>query len=356
MKRHPPLFGFRAAFLFGAALAMASSVTAAEDIFAVSGVKVEATGASATQARDAAIAQGRPVAWTRLYRRLTRERDWPRQPRLDDDTLLRMIRAFEIANEKRSSTRYLAEITYAFRAAEVRRLLQQAGISYTESSARPVLVVPIIAGAAQPFDPAGAWTQAWATGDMDQGLLRLQLPSADAADMAVLSRADLAEAQWSAFAPLTVRYGASEVLIAKATPGAGAVRVELVRVGPSGSQTMPLAAPQANYAAAAQAAAESLREAWKGRSAVNYGQRSKLTALVAFSSGQEWNAIRGRLAQVPSIVNVDVAGLTVKNAAIELSYVGQLSQLQDALAQQNLLLAAGEGHYSLRTRSAAPNP
>ncbi len=36
-----------------------------------------------TEALNAAIAQGRAKAFQTLYRRLTRQADWPRQPALD---------------------------------------------------------------------------------------------------------------------------------------------------------------------------------------------------------------------------------------------------------------------------------
>ena len=56
---------------------------AADDLYTVSGVHVDASGASSAEALNVAIAQGRPKAWQILYRRLTRQQDWSRQPVLD---------------------------------------------------------------------------------------------------------------------------------------------------------------------------------------------------------------------------------------------------------------------------------
>lgn len=353
MNLHRVLFGFRAAFILGAAFALASAPALADDIFSVGGIKVDATGASATEARDIAIAQGRPIAWAKLYHRLTREKDWSRQPQLDDATLSKMIRGFEIANEKHSSTRYLAEMTYDFRAADVRSVLQRAGVAYTEATGKRALVIPILA--ARPFEPAGAWTQAWAKSDLANSIVPMVLPEGNPADLDVLSRSDLTQLGWAAFSPLAARYGASEVIVAEATSAPGAVTVRLVRILPSGSTSVTLAA-QPGYAAAATAATIGMREAWKERSVVDYGQRSKLVAFVSFSSGREWISIRSRLALIPTVADVNVVGLTVNNAEIELFYIGQLAQLQDALAQQNLTLNMGQGAYSLRSVASADNP
>jgi hypothetical protein len=354
MNPHRLHSGFRAALVFGALLALSTApARAADTLFTVSGIKVDATAASATEARDNAIAQGRPIAWTKLFRRLARDKDWPRQPQLDDQTLLHMIRGIEIANEKRSSTRYLAEITYDFNPADVRRILQQAGVAYTETAAKRVLVIPVVAGAAKPYDLAGAWTKAWAATDLADSVLPMVLPSGGGGDMDVLARSDLAQLGWATFAPLATHYDASEVLIAQAVPTQGAVTVTLVRVTPTGSTSAALAA-QPNFATAAQAAATSVREAWKGRAAINYGQRSKLTVLVSFSSGSQWAAMRTSLAIVPTVADVSVVALSLNKAQIELSYVGQLQQLQDTLAQQGFILSPGPGMYSLRTATAGP--
>jgi hypothetical protein len=321
----------------------------ADNIFAVGSVKVDATAASATEARDTAIAQGRPIAWAKLYRRLTRSKDWPRQPQLDDQTLLHMIRGLEIANEKRSSTRYLAEITYDFNAPAVRKVLQQAGIAYSEASGKRVLVIPILAG--KPFESASPWTQAWARGDLSNSLTPIVLPSGNTVDLDVLARSDLAALNWSTFARLAARYSASEVVVAEASENANAVTVRLVRVSSAGATVLSLP-PRMGYGAAADAAVTSLSEAWKGRSVVDYGQKSKLTAVVSFSSGREWASIRTRLAAVPTVANVSIVGLSLNSAEIELAYVGQLPQLQDALTQQSLNLRAGVGTYSLRLSGA----
>ena len=59
------------------------AVAQENSLFTVSGVHVDASGASSTEALNAAIAQGRAKAFQIVYRRLTRQADWARQPPLD---------------------------------------------------------------------------------------------------------------------------------------------------------------------------------------------------------------------------------------------------------------------------------
>src|SRR3954468_18640803 len=84
------------------------------DLFTVTGTKVDASAESAIAARDLAMTQGRPAAWTKLYRRLTAAPMWAKQPQLDENALLRLIRSFEVSGERRSTTRYLADVTFHF--------------------------------------------------------------------------------------------------------------------------------------------------------------------------------------------------------------------------------------------------
>ena len=101
-----------------ACAAMALSATPAfaqQELYTVPGIHVDATAASSTEALNAAIMQGRSKAFQILYRRLTRQADWPRQPALDGQGLLRISRGYTIANERRSTTRYVADVTYMFK-------------------------------------------------------------------------------------------------------------------------------------------------------------------------------------------------------------------------------------------------
>lgn len=75
---------FLAAFAFVmTAACLTGAGTAQEALYTVSGVHVDATGTSSGEASNQAIAQGRAKAFQILFRRLTRQADWGRQPPLD---------------------------------------------------------------------------------------------------------------------------------------------------------------------------------------------------------------------------------------------------------------------------------
>ena len=109
-----------------------AAASAAADLFTISGIKVDATATSPRAARDLAIAQGRPLAWSKLFHRLTVEGAWASQPQLADGQLLGLIASVEAGNERRSTTRYLADIKYHFNPSAVRQWLRESNIASTE--------------------------------------------------------------------------------------------------------------------------------------------------------------------------------------------------------------------------------
>ena len=126
-------------------------------VFAVSGIHVDASAPSASVAQLAAIAQGRPRAWNIS----TSESRLPRTRRASRGsttlTLQRIIRGFTVKNEKRSTTRYVADVTYIFSPEAVQRVLQTGGIAFTQVQARRILLVPF----APNYSGGSMWTAAF---------------------------------------------------------------------------------------------------------------------------------------------------------------------------------------------------
>ena len=312
-------------------------------LYAVAGIEVDATAGSATAARDIALANGRPVAWERLYRRITPPTEWDLQPAADGALLERLILSMQIADERRSTTRYLAEVTYNFNPIQVQQLLRVNGIRFAEAQARPVLVVPIVNGV---YDPQSEWARSWAQPSIAQGLVPVILPFGDAADQPVLGQAGLATISWDALQPLAQRYDVEEIVIARATPDGNAAQLNIVTE--QGRLVETVAYAGSNFATTADSAAQLLAQDWKETAAVDYSRRSQIIADVTFNAPQDWAAIRQRLAGVHTVAGVNVLGISINEARVALSYFGQADQLRSAMAQQNLIFNAEPDGYLLQ--------
>jgi hypothetical protein len=104
------------------------------DQFSVIGIKVDATGESPRAARDLAMMQGRPLAWSTLFRRFTGQPIWSTEPQLAESELLGLILSSEAGNIRRNTTRYLADVTFHFNPEAVRQLLRRSNIVFTEAA------------------------------------------------------------------------------------------------------------------------------------------------------------------------------------------------------------------------------
>jgi hypothetical protein len=337
--------------LLAAAMTFAAPTYAAPapDLFTIPGMRVDASAESAISARDAAMAQGRAAAWTKLFRRLTAAANWRKQPMLDEKVLERLIGgSYEVANERRSTTRYLAQVTFHFNPNAVRAVLQQNRIPFTDTRSPPVLVVPVIAGSG--FDPVSPWAAAWKSADLQEDLVPFITPAPDGMND-LIGHIDLMQADWDQVEPLAKRYNAGAVIFATASEDGKTV--QMVELAPSGRTAASFAYAQSSFAADAAAVADKAEDAWKSRNAVDFGATGHLVADVQFDSLNDWAKIRAGLAAIRSISGVDVIGLALHEAEIGLTYSGRPEQLHDALAQQRLDLKAVDGQYTLQVAAVS---
>lgn len=337
-------------------LASAPFARAGEDPYTVSGISVDATAASAIEAQTIAINSGQQRAWSTLYRKLTKAQDWPKQPTLDATQLQRLIRNYLPVNERRSTTRYVASMTYVFNPDGVRRVLRQANIAYADMQAHPVLVVPM----SPAYQARAPWTLAFANPRYTGGAVPLLLPHGDAVDAAALGPLKFATATWQDIEPVASRLHATEAYLALAEPANGQFVVKLRRVAQGNSPTIPdvtmpvppKTPPAKVYGAAADATASAIVDAWKAHSAIDFGKRSHLLAEVRIESLDAWSAMQQKLATVPNVTEVAVVAMNIGEARVSISYVGTSEQLTQTLQQAGFALANDDGAWWLSAEAA----
>lgn len=332
------------AVLFMAGLAPAE---AQESLYTVSGVHVDATAASSAEAFNAAIASGRARAFQTVYRRLTRQSDWARQPALDMPTLLRISRGYTVANERRSTTRYVADATYSFNPDAVARLLRASNIAYSATQARRILVIPMSPGVAH-----GPWASALQSPAFRDSLVPFTVLAPE--DDESLAALNFDAAGWNDVAAVSARNHVSEVALVQAVYAGGKITVNIKRLGQGESPARTsldvplLQTVGTTYPAAAQAAVRAIEDLWKTRTALDFSQRGRLTVDVKIASLQQWGDIQAQLATVGNITNVSVTAMDIGYARISLAYVGGLDQLRESLGGAGLALAGrGQGAWTL---------
>jgi hypothetical protein len=322
----------------------------ADPMFTVGPVHVDASASSASVAQSIAMAQGRPRAWQTLFRRLARQQDWSKQPQLDDTALQRLIRNFLVNNVRRSTTRFVADVTFDFNPDAVAKILHEANVAFAQTAAKRVLLIPMN----PTFSRGSGWTQAFAQPRFANSVVPFSLPLGDALDYEALGNLTIGQASWMDVEPIAQRARATEAVLVLAAPVNGKLQLTLKRVGAGEAPvTATVEVPfvqgfAATYPAAADATIAAIADMWKQKSALDFNTRGRLTADVHIASLAQWAAIQASLAGVPNVSSMNVVAMNTGLARIQIGYLGTPDQLRDALGQASLQLSSQGGEWVLR--------
>jgi hypothetical protein len=387
--------GEQARPLFACALLLLLAVMRAEPALAQDSadaysatVKVDATADSAAAARDAARLDGQRRALAAVIGRLSGSSEPAQLPKLDDKTVTDMVESFEVANERMSAVRYVADYTFHFRPAKVRRFVHVApesggksaaeagaksvaegtGKTGAESGSRPIVVLPVFKDGASLtlWDDPNAWRAAWAQRSAS-GPGRLLLPLGDSGDLAAVDADKATSGEAGALAAIAKQNGGTEAVVALATARRQDGKLTDVEVNVKRYRSGYLVDAHGNSYAAnpgesdadflartADAVAADVESSAKKPSSSD--QQASLAITVPIANLSEWLQVRNRLASVSSIRKVDLLSLSRQEAKIEVKYVGSPDQLKSSLAEVDLELGGGDPVWRIQpSRAASPH-
>lgn len=340
--------------------ALAGGPALAADLYSVSGVHVDETAKSATEARNVAQAKGQVLALTKLMQRLTQKQYWANLPIPSTINAENMVRSFQVSTEKTSSTRYIADLIVTFQPGAVRAYLAASNIPFTATAAKPAVIVPVLQGPTGTllWDEVNPWRTAWGQLDLSDSVTPLLMPLSDLEDMSKLPTDKALGGDISAIQALATRYGVNGVVVAVATPDASGNRLDvtLTRYSTDGkldsiSQSFNAdpsdPTPDALYLAAARGSFEALGDQWKSGAAVSTVAMSSLDATVYFTDLAQWQVIQGHLNNVAAIRRVNVQALGLSGATVHLDYIGTVDDLTKSLADQSLDLFKGQDGWQI---------
>jgi hypothetical protein len=380
-----------AAFLFLLLLVQAASEPAGAqgaDPFSAT-VKVDARADTAAKARETARIEGQRRALAAIAERLSGGGAPVKPPKLDDRTIINLVASFEVANERMSAVRYMADYTFHFRPAETRRVLgvaapsvgtaeappkptgaePSAKLDVAVPSAKPTVIVPVYQSAAGQvvlWDDPNPWREAWEHAPAASG--RAVVPLGDAGDLAAIDAEKARAGDTDAITAVTRRNGADEAVVAFAVmqgsaerPTGVEVRLRRYRGGrlvDSRGEALAATAGEGPgellrraVAVVAPDIGGSIRQAEPPADAVREPEKT-LTAVLPIDSLEDWLRAQERLQAVPAIRKVTVAALSRQEATIAIDYTGTIEQLKSELAKISLDLVQRESRWRL-ARSAA---
>ena len=348
------------ALLIGLAPAWADD---ADDPYSAT-VKVDATADNAAAARTLARHDGQQRALMEVIEHLTGSTDQTKLPKLDDKAITNMVNSFEVANEKMSAVRYLADYTFHFRPAKVRQLLRNAGITFSSSPGKPVVVVPVFQDGEKNvlWDDPNPWREAWTQLPAVSGPTPLSVPLGGLADVNAIDAAQARSGDTQALTAIAQGNDADEALVAAATAqrqgdqlsglNVSLKRYRLGQLTNSQTTSIPINPGESESDFMNRAVAAVADDIEHGIPPTS-NKEASLDVVVPIASLGDWVAMRQRLAAVPGIHKVDLLSLSRQQAKIEIKYTGSPDQLKSSLAEADLDLGGADPDWRLSPAAAA---
>ena len=351
--------------------------SAAQDLYSVRGVEVEATASDASQARQAGIAMGQSRALQRLWARLIPDEMMNRAPSLSSQQIENLIEDFGVSNERSGDQTYRAELNVRFRPGEVRRLLREANIPYAEQQGPPVLLLPVYEDSSGPrlWSGSNPWHDAWKRRD-ETGLVPILVPMGDLSDVAAIDAERAVAQDRSALEQFASAYDADSVLLTIARlsgdpqDDTAGLSIELRRYGGDfeGAMNMVSVRQQADeplqrfYDRAVQQVDNRIQETWKSANVLRFDQQQEILVRVPLRSLQDWVQIQRQLTNTARVTGHEIRHLSREEGIVALAFVGDEASLRSALGQSNLALErleeapAGWPEWELTSRFMPTTP
>jgi hypothetical protein len=363
------IIALRLALLLAACAALPAAAQA-PSVFTVRNVAVDQTAATASEAREAALLEGERKAFRQLLERLTPLAQHARLPRSTNAQIADLLENFEVQSERASSVRYIATYTFRFNPDGVRALLRRANVPFSETYARPLVVLPIFhqGDVAVLWDEPNPWLAAWRRLPPSDGLQPLVVPLGDLSDIGMISADQAQRGDAERIAAIAAKYSAGGAVLVEAiierAGGRVAAQIATTRFdGGGGDQTLVESYTatadedaDALLVRAAVQTASAIEEQWKSDVALQFGQEATLVTDVVFAALADWVAMRDRLAETAMIRRTEVLNLSRNRAQLELHFIGSESGLRLALAQKDLVLDRDNAGWQLSLRRGAAQP
>lgn len=336
----------------------------AGSVFEVAKIKVDASAASTTEARAAALQQGQREALSIALRRLVKQEEWDLLPDVTSLAFENLVEGFRVSGEKTGPGRYLATLSVQFKPEPLRAFLRGFGVAITEAQSRPALLLPVLEDL-QGLQAWGEhwWQQGWANYDIENNPAPLLLPLGDLEDTVLANAEDILIGDPNKLQALNARYGTDTVIVVHALADVeGQLGVTAYIFGAMYSdvivKTYRMGGPHEEMGTMAIAdITATLAERWKSIAAVASDERQVLQVRATYSDLAGWTSILELVNEADLVRNVTIVELTGDYAYLDLEYVGSLEQLSGNLDQRGLMLIqAGEADWRLAAAGEGVSP
>ncbi|MBG1231231.1 DUF2066 domain-containing protein [Aestuariivirga litoralis] len=328
--------------------------------YAVQGVEVDETDASAKLAKDKALVDVQMKAIAMLGAQLGDAGVGEAFSRFDAEKVMPLLKSLSIEKEVISPGRYQGTFTVRFLPERVKPLLQQAGVHLPQEQGPAMLVIPVWTdenGRVQLWED-NPWRKAWLDLHASQAQIPILIPLGDQEDDQNLTAQDITANNAVKLEAIRRRYDVKTMLIAMAQPAeGGGVHAHVVGKSPLGKITIDkiYTADTGQVPDSASVGAQRFQQlitdkfrSEQAKSAMaNPAPAQSLPVTVPFAGPSQWNGLRSRILSTPGVVGLDVTSLEAGGASAKLFYNGAVEDLGASLQTAGLQLVNNGGTWTV---------
>lgn len=326
-------------FIFFALVCCLPTAGWTEDVYTVRDIHVDVTASDSVAARNAAINRAQSTAFDRLVERLVPRWEQARLDNMDADQISPMIRDFSVNNERRSATRYVADITVRFNENIVQTFFDRQQIFYSDQPRPPVLLAPIWRDGNELilWQDNNPWRVVWNKSQQadKNALVPILTPLGDLQDMTKINTARAllsGEASTAAINNFIDRYQASDLLVVVAQKTTSGHRASLYEFNNGRFQVAGRVTGNAGLDDLAMNVRRFLTSEWKYQTLRNAGSARGRQLSVYISHDQlNWAKINQRLSDVQMIDRITPHHFATDGQVVKLTVSGTPDQLASAL-------------------------
>lgn len=345
--------------------------------YTIENIESDVTDESAVKAREKALLEGQRKALELLLQRLSgTSTSWETEIKsLKDSDISNLVADFEVTQEKSSTVRYIATLTYRFKLHAINELLARFGIIPHERSIPSLLIIPILKIGTKQYlwEDENVWRMLWQEGTLSSSNIPLRIPLGDLEDIQILDSSQAMALNLPALDQMAERYkatGGAIVVVAtlnsdiispmvKESIPLNAHSVDVSILDPSLPQTevkIPMPPLQEGSEDSItlsrhlldRALRETLRflnSEWHNNIPRKSIASQDMEFTASFSSKNEWLRIRRALDTLKNdhvIVSYLVQSLNPQTASIMIKFRGEVSTILHTFQAQNLNITSKE--------------
>jgi len=343
-------------------------------IYTIYNISMDETAASSRAASQVARLSAQRLALKKLFRKIIGKADYDKLPPFTDGQVTELVSGIEVANEKISDVRYLADFTIHFSREKIYNFLSNLQIPFAETLSRPVSVLAVLEkeGASVLWEENNPWRRAWQDYDTINNLVPLNIiePSHHnrlAITLWQAQKGDLTALQ--AFAKennirklyvmnaqleknLVAGSYALDLTIFTNEDAQPAYRTRITTENIYKDMPNSLSDEAGDSGELARLYNEAIKEAtywldnqWKEKVMVRFGVSSHLTMVLKYDRAEDWFEIKKKLQSISLIRKVIYNKITTTESDVVMEHSGDVEQIILTLDQKNLTLTKNPDNY-----------